>query len=217
MKLNFKKQIVLALAGGLIAGVAIGWFNVLTEWLQVAHHGTNIGMAVAVLLSFCIFAAFLAIPVFAILLIMRQTRRWAATLLAAALSLIVGFLSLAKKPADTRTKAFHNLAQRTVPLVLAITAYESDHKKLPASLADLVPDYLPSVPTTQMSVYPEFKYESGSHVGDKWHGNPWVLYVETSRGYCNWDMFIYFPKQNYPEYGYGGKIEKIGAWAYVHE
>lgn len=26
----------------------------------------------------------------------------------------------------------------------------------------------------------------------------------------NWDQFIYFPLTNYPEYGYGGRIEKMG-------
>jgi hypothetical protein len=33
----------------------------------------------------------------------------------------------------------------------------------------------------------------------------------------NWDMFLYFPKQNYPKAGYGGWLERIEDWAYVHE
>ena len=31
------------------------------------------------------------------------------------------------------------------------------------------------------------------------------------------DSFVYFPKQNYPTYFYGGGSERVGTWAYVHE
>ena len=217
MKLSLTTRILLALAGGLITGVAIGWFFVFAEWLQVARHGSSVGMLVSIPLFTCVFGVFTSIPVFLILLIRKQNRRLCATLLTASLPLIVGVLSLAKKPADIRAKAFYCLAQRTDPLIQAIKSYESANNKPPSNLSDLVPDYLPSIPTTQMRVYPEFKYESGPDVGARWHGNPWVLYVETSRGFCNWDLFLYFPKQNYPEYGYGGRIEKNGTWAYVHE
>ncbi len=174
-------------------------------------------MLVSVLLFFPVLGAFLSLPVLPFLLLVKRTRRRATVFLAAALSLSVGFLSLAGKPAQVRTEAFRRLADRAVPLVEAIGRYEREHKKAPASLADLVPRYLPSIPTTQMGVYPKFEYRSGPEIGDRWHGNPWVIYVETSRGFCNWDMFIYFPRQNYPEHGYGGTIEKIGRWAYVHE
>jgi hypothetical protein len=33
----------------------------------------------------------------------------------------------------------------------------------------------------------------------------------------NFDQLMYFPNQQYPEFGHGGRIERIGAWAYVHE
>jgi len=41
--------------------------------------------------------------------------------------------------------------------------------------------------------------------------------IETPSGGFNWDIFIYFPSQNYPEYKYGGFLEKVEDWAYVHE
>jgi hypothetical protein len=30
-------------------------------------------------------------------------------------------------------------------------------------------------------------------------------------------QFMYSPLPNYPERGYGGSLERVGEWAYVHE
>jgi hypothetical protein len=46
---------------------------------------------------------------------------------------------------------------------------------------------------------------------------PWELRVPCSRGILNWDLFFYWPGQRYPSVGYGGSIERIADWAYVHE
>ena len=51
----------------------------------------------------------------------------------------------------------------------------------------------------------------------KWDDNSWVLYIDTPSGGINFDMFMYFPNQNSPKTGYGGVLERIGDWAYVHE
>ena len=29
--------------------------------------------------------------------------------------------------------------------------------------------------------------------------------------------FMYFPNGDYPDHGYGGSIERVAGWAYVHE
>ena len=101
-------------------------------------------------------------------------------------------------------------------LVRAIHQYENNTGQPPPDLADLVPDYLPSVPRTGLPAYPDYEYSTG-HAPDRWDGNPWVLYVLTSSGGINFDQFLYFPLQNYPESGCGGALQRIGAWAYVHE
>jgi hypothetical protein len=46
---------------------------------------------------------------------------------------------------------------------------------------------------------------------------PWELRVPCSRGGLNWDVFFYWPGQRYPAKAYGGSIERLGDWAYVHE
>ena len=47
--------------------------------------------------------------------------------------------------------------------------------------------------------------------------SPWELRIQCSSGMVNWDVFFYWPTERYPEEIYGGWVEKIGKWAYVHE
>jgi len=115
-----------------------------------------------------------------------------------------------------RRAAFVRLAERSTPLVTAIRAYESKYGAPPPALAKLVPEFLPEVPRTGMRAYPIYRYYAGP-VASKCDGNPWVLEVSTPSGGINFDTFIYFPLQNYPKTGYGGYLEPIRDWAYVHE
>ena len=113
-------------------------------------------------------------------------------------------------------QAFNGLAERSTVLVEAIHNYDKDNGQPPKSLADLVPRYVPDIPKTRIGAYPEYRYELVTDL-KKWDENPWVLYVDTPIGMLNWDMFLYFPKQNYPLHGYGGCLERVKDWAYVHE
>jgi hypothetical protein len=115
-----------------------------------------------------------------------------------------------------RAYGFAQLAERSKPLVKAIKEYDARFGQLPASLEGLVPEFLPFVPLTGMAAYPHYEYATGEKA-ETFDGNPWVLYVNTPNGLINWDMFMYLPLQNYPEKGYGGSLERIGDWAYMHE
>ncbi len=46
---------------------------------------------------------------------------------------------------------------------------------------------------------------------------PWALQVLPPVFGVGFDLMLYFPKQDYPENGYGGWLERVGDWAYVHE
>ena len=112
--------------------------------------------------------------------------------------------------------AFHKLAERSVPLIQAIKEYEIKYDSFPNFLETLVPEFLPSVPQTGMGAYPTYEYMVGVE-SQKFANNPWCLLIHTSSGILNWDLFIYFPNQEYPKQGYGGVLERVGDWAYVHE
>jgi hypothetical protein len=89
----------------------------------------------------------------------------------------------------------------------------------------LVPVYLGEIPGTGMLSYPTYEYEvfsssDSEHPSDSQRdqpGAPWELRVPCSTGFINWDVFFYWPGKQYPERAYGGTIERIRDWAYVHE
>ncbi len=118
---------------------------------------------------------------------------------------------------QTRMIGMRDFTIRAKPLVAAIHQYEQDHHAPPESLQNLVPEYLPAIPSTGMGAYPEFQYSTGANCRRRNHENPWTLSVLTSIGILNWDRLLYFPRQNYPEHGYSGTLERVGDWAYVHE
>ena len=61
---------------------------------------------------------------------------------------------------NQRKAAFEAVAIRAQPLVEAIERFHKDIGKIPESLGQLVPEYLPSIPDTGMSEYPSFEYRT---------------------------------------------------------
>ena len=109
------------------------------------------------------------------------------------------------------------MADRSAILTSAIERYERDNGVAPAALEDLVPGYLAEVPSTGMMAYSQYRYLAGDETEKQYQGNPWVLRVYTPSGGINFDEMLYFPNQNYPKQGYGGTLELVGDWAYLHE
>ncbi len=156
------------------------------------------------------------IPVSLIFAFFKRFRRLAFFAFVCALSFFCGTMIGSKTGSKIRMKGFTLLAERSKPLVEAIKKYEREHGTPPESLEALIPKYLPQIPSTRMSAYPKYEYVSGEKARH-YDGNPWALYVFTPSGGINFDQFLYFPLQNYPQSGYGGSLERVGEWAYVHE
>lgn len=102
------------------------------------------------------------------------------------------------------------------PLVRGIQAFERDEGRPPRDLTELVPQYIPAIPPTGMRGYSQWNYIRGTDAR-AYSENTWVLLVHTGGPGINFDQLMYFPNQQYPEFGHGGWIERMGAWAYVHE
>ncbi len=68
-----------------------------------------------------------------------------------------------------------------------------------------------------MMAYSQYRYLAGDETEKQYQGNPWILRVYTPSGGINFDEMLYFPNQNYPKQGYGGTLELVGDWAYLHE
>lgn len=114
-----------------------------------------------------------------------------------------------------RSKAFERLAVRSVPLVESIHGYEREHGTPPPSLEALVPQYFDAVPSTGIGAYPDYVYLIGDDAQSR-SGCEWMLEVP-AYVILGWDTFLYFPSGEYPERGFGGWLERMGDWAYVHE
>jgi hypothetical protein len=188
----------------------------LLDYLAIARFGTSTPLTLQGCFLLPGFAAVLTLVVAPFLLFIHRYRRLAARCWLLAAVLTVATLVGLRLGARVRTAAFHDLAQRSVPLVEAIHAHEAKHGAPPPDLAALVPEFLPSVPGTGIAAYPNYEYFVGTEAA-KYDNNPWALRVFTPGGGINFDMFVYFPLQNYPEFGYGGRLERIADWAYVHE
>lgn len=109
------------------------------------------------------------------------------------------------------------MAERSQPLIQAIKQFEQDQGVPPKELVELVPDYLSAVPDTGIRACPEYRYYSGDIARKQYAGNPWVLWFPAPVFGVGFDEMLYFPKQNYPKRGYGGSLERVADWAYVHE
>lgn len=110
--------------------------------------------------------------------------------------------------------AYGLLGARSAVLTDAIEAYERSAGVPPASLAELVPTYIASIPITGMAAHP--RYEYARKAGPCRESNRWHLVVDAGE-LLQWDFFFYCPRKDYSGRGWGGSNEIMGEWAYLHE
>jgi hypothetical protein len=200
----------------LLAISGIGYFP-FSQWISTTRIGTTYFLWGQLYYGLALMAAVVAIPILSVTIFFKRSRPHSVFFLFLSILFVpccIAGIILGRK---TRMAGMESCGQRARPLITAIEQYERDHSTPPDSLHDLVPDYLPNVPSTGMMAYPEFRYHSGNQAKEEYDGNPWALSIYTPSGGINFDMMLYFPNQNYPDRGYGGSLERLGDWAYVHE
>ena len=200
----------------LICLVVPGFLLVLTEWLAVSPWGFKWLVGMFAVITMPVTVAVVGIFIAPWFLLSKNRRRAALFALICSVACLVSFTVGSVAGAHIRRAGFVALAERSKPLVKAVKQYEHDQGKPPGSLDALVPTYLPQVPSTGLGAYPKYEYVSGDKA-KRFEANPWAIYVFTPSGGINFDQFLYFPLQNYPKKGFGGWLERIGDWAYVHE
>lgn len=158
---------------------------------------------------------FLVIPCSIVFLIFSKLRTFGLRLLLLSVIYLATGTALGSAADSIRNASFHDLAERSMPLVEAVKAFEKAKGHPPKTLDELVPTYLDSVPSTGLAADPHYEIHMGEE-SSMWKGNPWVLCVPVSRGTLNWDLFLYFPNQNYPP-DERSAFERMGDWGYYHE
>jgi hypothetical protein len=75
---------------------------------------------------------------------------------------------------------------------------------------------LEEVPYTGMIAYPQFLYSKDRNDIQTNPGS-YGLRIEYTSGGINFDRFIYWPSETYPDTIKDNWVERIHKWAYVHE
>jgi hypothetical protein len=200
----------------LFALSAVAYFP-FSEWISTTRVGTTVFLWGQAIYLFPLLGAILAAPFLLISLLSRRTRQQSFFYLLISILLIATCVFGIKLGNMIRSARMESFAERSRTLIDAIEKYDRDHSNPPKSLNDLVPDYIPAVPSTGMMAYPEYQYHTGDEAREYYSGNPWALSVFTPSGFINFDIMLYLPNKNYPRHGYGGTLQPIGDWAYVHE
>ena len=195
------------------------WLFPLGWSLAFSSHGW-LSWAGQILIYSEVFLVLLLLPALAVLLfgpiglLFRKHRRAVAGYMVGSAVFVLSFFGGLAWGRQIWRANIVRVAERGQPLVDTITAYTSERGCPPHSLEELVPDYIDRIPETGIGSRPEFSYVTGQPNG--YDGNEWVLIVNPPCA-AGFDTFMYFPRENYPREGYGGGIERIGAWGYVHE
>jgi len=112
-----------------------------------------------------------------------------------------------------RLAAGADLSKRSHSLVLAISAYQTLKGHPPRALTDLVPVFLPAVPSTGFGAFPRYLYSVSEYEDPEW----WELRVPCSLGGPDFSYFVYRTDRNYYVYNHRFPVEPVGEWVYVHE
>ena len=167
-------------------------------------------------LVFPLLVAGLALPYFLLTMAFSQERRaWAARRSILCIGEVVGLLAGLLGVDAVRDARFAAATVRAKPLIRAIEAHRKETGEWPESLETLVPTRLREIPGTGMMAYPKFNYQRAKE-GDERFKN-YHLVISCPSGGINFDVFVYWPEKVYPDFMYGGSVERIGDWAYVHE
>lgn len=189
----------------------------LAEWLSWRKSGLHhLGGLLQWLAMFGLAGALLGLPICFIVGCIPRLRRHAGWGLVGLSIAVISFFAGFSMSLSVRRVALGQVMVRAEPLIEAIRKHEATSGRPPRDLAELVPNYLSVIPTPGVGTSPEFYYRRPAPEDDL-EGNAWMLDVNPPVIGIGFDRFIYLPKQNYPERGWGGVLERIGTWAYVHE
>jgi hypothetical protein len=178
--------------------------------------GSAVFDAVGFLLPLASLAALAVIVVALVGVVSQRHRGRGARLLGLSAAVVAGTAAGMWLGPVHKMHGVRQVATSAAPLVRAIQAFEGDQGRPPQDLTALVPRYIPAIPSTGMRGYSQWDYIRGTDAR-AYGENTWVLLVHTGGPGFNFDQLMYFPNQQYPDFGHGGWIERMGAWAYVHE
>lgn len=150
--------------------------------------------------------AVLTFPVLLVLAIYRQDRRSKERLVLCIGVALTVFLALSAGRFIRRAR-FAAAAENAAPAIEALQAHRARTGTYPDST---------TLPFTGLMAYPRYHYRLPSGES-KCAFEEYELSIQCPLAALNFDRFVYWPSKAYPSSMYGGVVERIGDWAYVHE
>ena len=214
VKWAFRKALLLSLVAGAV--------HVFACWYSVARHGSDFLLKHVSWLIMVYFLLLVLYNVFHLLYYAARKllgydkndpRSLLATVVFLGILFVITLLAVCVGEAF-RYVGYKGIVSRGGKLVTAIKQYQLKQGTPPATLAALVPDYLPAIPGTGVGAYPHYEFITNSSPV-KYGGDKWVLSVEVSTGDLTRDELIYYPDQNYPSAEQVATVRRYGDWAYL--
>ena len=141
-------------------------------------------------------------------LFFKRLRESATGLLAGSITCLLILLGVSRLLVRVDDAGLHALIQRGKPVVEATLRYEKERGHPPATLQDLVPDYLSSIPSTGSGAFPTWQYTPRAEQP----GGRWSLSVHLGVIMFDFKDLLFDPEGNYPSYG----TYRVGKWAVVN-
>ena len=174
-----------------------------------AHGG--IGVVVMSFLPLLVFVPIVMLPASLFFMLWRRTRSGGLQMFVLGVAWLVSGLGSLWLERPIRRHVFERVASEGEPLIDALHAYQQDHSSPAPDLKRLVPAYLPKVPKTGLYEFSDFDYSADLEA------QSWELSIGVSSGILNWDRFVYWSGEDYPEELATARVERVGRWAYLHE
>lgn len=214
-KTDFRNKLAFSLTGFGSLGLLLSAYTLGSSYYSVSGYGDWALPSQELVVWLCL----LGMTVMAVSVIgffVHKLRCSAVAVFIGAGILVVLSIASLRSADKIRIAGFERLTLEAAPLVAAIHAYNDRFGHPPENLDTLIIDY-PTGHSIKGDKLPEFEYLPGELASERFHGNPWVLILETPTGPLKWDRFLYYPLQNYPPLANGGWFEAVGPWGYLHE
>lgn len=159
--------------------------------------------------------ALFGLPASLLAAVFRKARRKALGVSAVCAAILLGWGVGIRVGATQKTKRSELIPARAAPLIMAIQAFERDHRRPPDRLEDLVPGYIAAIPATGLGGHPAWSYERAPFVEHRDHSdllgeNTWALSLYVPGRYPSYRM-LYLPDRRYPS-----TATRVGEWARMH-
>ncbi len=158
---------------------------------------------------FLVMIALVGIVVVPVLTWRRKAWRWGIKWIGSCLLMLFGVMVGISTGVKFQKAGYERFVKESAPLVAALEKFTSEEGHAPATLAELVPQYLPAVPKPSIGIQSDYGYRAGDQALAE---NLWTLHVSVPTLGIDMDQFHYFPKQNYGENFPVRRMKFLGGW-----